>query len=101
MTEISAIDINNPPQIYASNFQKSVSPYYVLTSVRIPFIVSFFMITVLATDTIINYVVCPVAVTGVITTASFIFYNHKVNFLSIVKKKGEGWQIRMSNKISS
>jgi hypothetical protein len=46
------------------------------------------MITVLATNTIINYIVCPVAVTGVITTASLIFYNHKVNFLSRVRKKG-------------
>jgi hypothetical protein len=48
------------------------------------------MITVLATGTIINYIAYPVAVTGVITTASFIFYTHKVNFLSLVRKKGEG-----------
>jgi hypothetical protein len=45
------------------------------------------MITVLATSTIINYIAYPVAVTGVITTASFIFYTHKVNFLSLVRKK--------------
>ncbi len=59
-----------------------------LTPVRIPFIASFFMTTVLATGTIINYIVYTVAVTGVITTASFIFYNHKVYFLSLVRKKG-------------
>lgn len=65
-----------------------------LTPVRIPFIASFFMITVLVKGTIINYIIYPVAVTGVITTASFIFYNQKVNFLSLVRKKGG----RMSNK---
>ena len=69
-------------------FQKSVSPHHVLSLVRISFIASFFMITVLATNTIINYIACPVEVTGVITTASFIFYNHKVNFLSLVRKIG-------------
>jgi hypothetical protein len=52
------------------------------------------MITVLVKGTIINYIIYPVAVTGVITTASFIFYNQKVNFLSLVRKKGG----RMSNK---
>lgn len=48
------------------------------------------MITVLATNTIINYIACPVDVTGVITTAFYIFYNHKANFPSLVRKKGEG-----------
>jgi len=54
-----------------------LSPHYVLTPVRISFIASFFMITVLATGTIINYIAYPVAMTGVITTASFITYNTK------------------------
>jgi hypothetical protein len=46
------------------------------------------VIIVLATGTIINYIVYPVDVTGMITKASSIFYNRKVSFLSLVRKKG-------------
>jgi glycerol-3-phosphate acyltransferase PlsY len=47
--------------------------------VRIPFVASFFMITVLAGGTIIACGYKPAAVAGAMLTALFIFYNHRRN----------------------
>lgn len=55
---------------------------------RIPFIASFFTIIAIATGIIYTYCREVVAVSGVLATALLIFYNHKRNIMSLMKKKG-------------
>jgi glycerol-3-phosphate acyltransferase PlsY len=55
---------------------------------RIPFVASFFMILTLAAGSIFEYSSSQTAVCGVLFTAAFIFYNHRSNVKSFLKKEG-------------
>ncbi|MCP4135654.1 MAG: glycerol-3-phosphate acyltransferase [bacterium] len=55
--------------------------------VRVTFIASFFMVLTLAVGTIIILDKNPIAITGVVVTALFIFYNHKQNLADYAGKK--------------
>ena len=57
--------------------------------VRVPFIASFFMITVLAIGTAIIYNYRCLAVTGTLVTALLIFYNHRRNIAALLQKQGK------------
>ncbi len=79
-------------------FTASLSPFFSVLSCivwlltygifRIPFVASFFMILTLAAGTIIVYSTLPVAVSGVLTTALLIVFNHKDNVSSLKTKGG-------------
>lgn len=55
--------------------------------IRVPFIASFCMVTILAAGTIISFSAKPLAITGVLITAIFIFINHKQNLAEWLKTK--------------
>lgn len=55
---------------------------------RIPFIASFFMILTLAAGSIFEYSNSLISVSGVLTAAAFIFYNHRSNVISFLKRRG-------------
>lgn len=57
--------------------------------VRIPFVASFFMISVLATGMMILYNFAPVAVTGTIATTLLIFFNHRQNIAALLCERGK------------
>lgn len=57
--------------------------------VRVPFVASFFMITVLAIGTTVAYNDQGLAVTGTIVTALLIFYNHRQNVTALLQKQGK------------
>jgi glycerol-3-phosphate acyltransferase PlsY len=59
----------------------------VYSIVRIPFIASFFMISVLAAGTIIINEYNPIASAGTLATVLFILYNHKSNIVEYIKRR--------------
>ena len=77
-------------------FGAALSPVYAILScivwvilfgiIRIPFIASFFMIITIAAGTIITHSKEPFAISGVLTTALLIFYNHKGNIQALREK---------------
>lgn len=54
---------------------------------RVPFIASLYMILFLATGTVIAFSHTPAAIAGVAVTALFIFFNHRTNIVSLIKRK--------------
>jgi glycerol-3-phosphate acyltransferase PlsY len=57
--------------------------------VRIPFIASFFMISMLAIGTMITYKFELTAVTGTIATVLLIFFNHRQNIIALLSERGK------------
>jgi glycerol-3-phosphate acyltransferase PlsY len=57
--------------------------------VRIPFVASFFMISVLAIGMMITYNFEAVAATGTIATALLIFFNHRQNIAALLCERGK------------
>ena len=62
--------------------------------VRIPFIASYFMISVLAVGTIITYKCNAVAAAGTIATVLLIFFNHWKNVATLLRDRGESHENR-------
>lgn len=54
---------------------------------RVPFIASLYMVLFLAAGTVIAFSHTPVAIAGVAVTALFIFFNHRTNIVSFMKRK--------------
>jgi glycerol-3-phosphate acyltransferase PlsY len=54
---------------------------------RVPFISSFFMVSILAAGTLINYNSHPLAISGVLITTMFIFISHRQNIIERIKSK--------------
>jgi len=59
----------------------------VFAFLRIPFISSFCMISILAAGTLIDYNSQPLAILGVSITAAFIFFSHRKNIVEMIKPK--------------
>lgn len=57
--------------------------------VRIPFVASFFMISVLAIGTMIAYSFEAAAASGTIATALLIVFNHRQNMAELVDRRGK------------
>lgn len=56
---------------------------YALT--RLPFIASFFMVTILAAGTIFAFSYDVTATTGVVATVVFIYFNHRENIMNLIR----------------
>jgi glycerol-3-phosphate acyltransferase PlsY len=57
--------------------------------VRIPFVASFFMISVLAIGTMIAYKFEAVAATGTVATVLLIVFNHRQNMAELLDRRGK------------
>ena len=54
---------------------------------RVPFISSFCMVSILAAGTLIDYNSQPMAISGVLITAMFIFISHRQNIIERIRPK--------------
>jgi len=58
--------------------------------IRIPFISSFIMVLILSAGMIMSIGFIPVATSGTLATAVFIFYSHKKNLAEFLKNRKQG-----------